>query len=226
MSFSQKELSGMKNGIIRTVGATAAFAVLAFAGVATASADPAETRAPVSTSASAAAVPALPAGKIAFVSTVFGSYQPNNEWTTGLYVPKGWKDTKLSTDHHRYTGGKGHYSLRVNSWLDKPASQQTAAKRKIAALKGTKGLKIVSLTTGQVKQTTSVERPVHYYTTLTYTYVDAKGAKRLVMTRWVADWSGPKRLAEVELTAAGRPMDKAGLTSVLAVATQTLGRAG
>ncbi|WP_328989947.1 hypothetical protein OG394_27275 [Kribbella sp. NBC_01245] len=213
----------MRFSIARAAGVVAAVALLGTGAITTAHG---ATTAGATSAATTASVPALPAGKITFVDTAFGSYKPNNEWSTGLYVPKGWKDTKLSTDHHRYTGGKGHYSLRVNSWLRKPVPQPTAAKQKIAALKGTKGLKIVSLTTGQVKRTTLPTHPVHYYTTLTYTYVDAKGAKRLVMTRWVADWSGTKRLAEVELTAAGRPMDKAGLTSVLAVATQTLGRSG
>lgn len=140
------------------------------------------------------------------MSKDWGRYEDGSERSSSAYAPRGWKEAKVTDDARKFTGGGGVWSLRVNAWLNSEQSQDAAAKAKIASLKGTPGLHIDSVTTGEVKSTINPDL-TYRYTTLIYTYRDA-------------------RIAENEIITAGRPADQAGLAAVMTTATKTFSRAG
>jgi FlaG/FlaF family flagellin (archaellin) len=218
----------MKHVSIRLAGLTAAVAVLATGGLATASAtgSHAATSA-VTTSAVTTARPALRATQLNYHRVVLSVLSPN-EYTVSMSVPKGWTEVKLGKTHAKFTGGGNLWMVRVNGWLPAPLKTQAAtAKAKIAALQGVSGIKIISTKTGTVKSEQS--GGTMHYTTLTYTYRDGARGTRIVMTRWVADLpddNGRTDKAMNEVTVSGRPIDKAGLDSLIAKTTRSLVRAG
>ncbi|MFC0627122.1 hypothetical protein [Kribbella deserti] len=105
-------------------------------------------------------------------------------------------------------------------------STSQAALAKQRALRGTPGLKVIS----RVSTTVRSDLPNHTVmavSTLTYPYRDGAGATRYVTTRYVAPYErGTANHAYLEMTAAGRPKDKAGLHSLLTRATRTVALAG
>jgi hypothetical protein len=177
------------------------------------------------TSTSTAAVsgkPILDPANITYVRKCWGPSNPSHRCDTSVAVPIRWSMTKLSIHHARFQDKSKTVALRVNGRLSGKATTVAAATRRERALQGATGLKIVSRVSGA---TPVLGEQDAYYTTLTYTYRDSRRGTRWVATRFVGLIEGSKR-ATVEITVAGRTIDRVGLTRVLAHATQTVAQAG
>ncbi|GAA1147283.1 hypothetical protein GCM10009630_52140 [Kribbella jejuensis] len=135
-----------------------------------------------------------------------------------VYAPTGWKFTKLSTREAKFTDSSNTWMLRVDGSLDGKVSTGTVAQQRVKELRRVPGLKIVSRAHGTAPSLVGDGSTVAYRS-LTYTYRDGARGQRLVSTRFLDIYSNGKR-AYIEVTVAGRPQDKAGLTKIMAVATQ------
>jgi hypothetical protein len=94
---------------------------------------------------------------------------------------------------------------------------QVVAKKK-AALQGVKGYKLLAQTNGSTKATNpNFEGVTFHYTTLTYTYTDG-AITRLVVDRFTDAFG--VNTTDIEMSAGGRPQDRAGLESVVNTATR------
>jgi hypothetical protein len=154
-----------------------------------------------------------------FVKRYFNCYYDEGCYATAV-LPKTWRAIRLGTNEYRFADRVAPRMIRIRMNLIGP-STAVAAKRKQAALKGTRGLKIVSRKTTTMKSTAG-QGPLTV-TTLVYTYRSGS-TTRWVATRYVAMWglSG----ANVELTVGGRLKDRALLTKVLDKATASMTLAG
>jgi hypothetical protein len=126
------------------------------------------------------------------------------------YMPKTWKHQTLGAWQDKFSDAKHNQSVRFNTAYNANISTTQAMKRKIVALKHTRGLHIVSTSTASMKST-SGQGPLTV-STVVYTYRSGK------TTRWVADRfigvAGGKS-AEVEIAVAGAPKDYKYLGAVL-----------
>lgn len=151
---------------------------------------------------------------------------PGHGCEVSAVVPKAWKLTKLSTFHARFDDSSRTWMVRIDGNLPGTKSTSAAALAKQRALRGTPGLKVISRVSAKVRS----ELPDHSVmavTTLTYTYTDGARGTRFVTTRYVAPYDqGVANSAYIEITAAGRTKDKAGLQALVAKATKTVALAG
>jgi hypothetical protein len=100
-------------------------------------------------------------------------------------------------------------------------STTTALKKKQAALKGTRGLKVLGTSTVVMKSTSGQGRLT--VSTIVYTY--RKGnTTRWVATRYVGMWGS--KSAHIEITVAGTTKDRKDLGAVINRATQSIYLAG
>jgi hypothetical protein len=192
----------------------AGLAVIGAAGIVLAGVSPAEAKVD-SAATSVAAGTAQPV----FVKRYFNCYYDEGCFATAV-LPKTWRAIRLGTDEYRFTDRTAPRMIRIRMNITGP-STAAAAKHKQAALKGTRGLKVLSRKTTTMKST-SGQGPLTV-TTLVYTYRSGS-ATRWVATRYVAMWS--LSTANVEMTVGGRLKDRAVLTKVLDKATTSITLAG
>lgn len=141
----------------------------------------------------------------------------------GAQAPKGWKWTKLDRYQARFDDRSKTWMLRIDGDLPNAGSTAAMAKAKQKALRGTPGLKILSVKTASLPNTATQTRIT--FTTVTYTYRDARRGTRWVATRYADPMDGGAG-AQEELTVGGRPQDAGALGVVLNRATQTVALAG
>lgn len=170
----------------------------------------------VSTASTASTAQSSPA----FARRYFVCY-PDYGCSASAVLPKTWRAIRLGTFEYRFADRTAPRMIRVRVNL-RGLSTVAAAKHKQAALKGTRGLKILSRTTTTTMKSTNGQGPLTV-TTLVYTYRSGS-TTRWVATRYVAQWGMSE--ANVELTVGGRSKDRAVLTKVLDKATTTIALAG
>jgi hypothetical protein len=134
-------------------------------------------------------------------------------------LPSTWKHVKLAPSQARFTDRTSDRMIRFDMAYGARSdiSTVTAVKRKQAALKGTRGLKVLGTSTATMKSSTG-QGPLTV-STIVYTYRSGK-TTRWVATRYVGTW-GYKN-AGFEITVAGAPKDKKFLGTVINTATQSL----
>ncbi|TDD55725.1 hypothetical protein E1263_25975 [Kribbella antibiotica] len=151
-----------------------------------------------------------------FVKRYFANTSPGHPHA-GAYVPKTWKHQVLAPWQDKFADAKHNQMIRFNSATDTSVSTTQAMKRKVAALKHTRGLKVVSTSTASMKST-SGQGPLTI-STVVYTYRSGK------TTRWVADrFIGLQGVnySEVEVIVGGAPKDYKYLGTVLLNGTRSL----
>jgi hypothetical protein len=131
---------------------------------------------------------------------------------------------KLSTFEAEFISPNALWNLRINgSFTPGQKPVKSAVDAKIAALKATKGLRIISRVDGATKATSPYSGGLTFHhTTLTYSYADSARGSRLVVDRFVAAFQATG--TDFEISAGGRPQDKAGLDAITAKATQDYAR--
>ncbi|MEV0791520.1 hypothetical protein [Kribbella sp. NPDC050459] len=184
---------------------------------------PSDAAVPARTAAvTAHAKPALKASSLHFGYKCWGRVGNCN---VAVYAPTGWKFTQLSREQAKFTDSSNTWMLRVNGGLGGKVSTTRAADQRIHALRSVAGFKLVSRTNGTAPSKVGWSAPRVAYTQITYTYRDGARGQRWVTTRFVDTFENGRR-AYIELTVAGRPQDKAGLTKVLTVATERVALVG
>ena len=183
---------------------------------------PSDAAAPARTSVAAHAKPALNPASLSYKYKCWGHVGNCN---VSVYAPTGWKFTRLGMYEAKFTDSSNTWMLRVNGGLGGKVSTTRAADQRIHALRSVAGFKLVSRTNGTAPSKVGWSAPRVAYTQITYTYRDGARGQRWVTTRFVDTFENGRR-AYIELTVAGRPQDKAGLTKVLTVATERVALVG
>jgi hypothetical protein len=207
----------MKFTLTRTVGLTAAVAVLAAGGIATVAVAGTTHNATRTVASAQTAVPALEPSQVKYEHKVWGD--PKTE--VGIYVwgPKDWPMVKLSTFEAKFTSPNKLWNVRVNGRVDGQPTLKKKVDDKVAALHGVTGFKLISRVNGTMKATNpSYPDAKLTYTTLTYTYTDGARGTRLVVDRFVAVYDATH--TTFEISTGGRPQDRAGLDAITAKVTQ------
>jgi hypothetical protein len=138
-------------------------------------------------------------------------------------IPKGWAWTPLDRYEARFDKSKT-WMLRIDGYIEDPGTPAEWAQNKKRALRGTPGLRILSVKNGSLPSLVNKRLPRVVFTTVTYTYRDSKRGTRWVASRYVDQvWGGDS--AREEITVAGRPQDAGALGVVLNRATQTIQQA-
>jgi hypothetical protein len=210
----------MRFSITRTAGIAAAVTILAGGGLATAAVANTHTiDAPVA--ATTTAVPALTPAQVKYAHRSWGD--PKTEVGIVVWAPANWRMVKLSTFEAKFISPNALWNLRINGSFTPAKSVKSAVDAKIAALRGTKGLRIISRVDGATKATSPYSSGLTFHhTTLTYSYTDGTRGTRLVVDRYVAVYQATR--TDFEISAGGRPQDKAGLDAITAKATQDYAR--
>jgi hypothetical protein len=210
----------MRFSITRTAGIAAAVTTLAGCGVATAAGTNTHTIGAPTAVARATAVPALTPAQVTYEHRSWGD--PKTEQGVIVWAPKNWRMVKLSTFEAKFSSPNALWNLRINGIVTPKKPVKSAVDAKIAALKATKGLRIISRIDGATKATSPYSGGLTFHhTTLTYSYTDGTGS-RLVVDRFVAVFQATR--TDFEISAGGRPQDKAGLDAITAKATQDYAR--
>jgi hypothetical protein len=228
----------MRFSLARTAGVTAVVAALAAGGLGIAHAGRTSTATPLpatplpatplpATAAAATSTPPLQPGQVTYQYDGWGVSGPGYESGCGAQVPQGWPKVKLADYHAKFSGSNGLWVLRINCVLPGTKTRADMVNERIAALRGTKGFRVLSIVDGLTPRLHPNGEPndVLHTKTMTYSYTDDTGGTRLVISRWTTDYGRPT-MATVEITAAGREQDLVGLHSVVARATKTFYRAG
>lgn len=207
--------------ITRTAGLAAAVTILAGGGLAAAAVANTHTvSAPIAVTR-ATAVPALTPAQVKYKHQSWGD--PKTEVGIILWAPTNWRMVKLSTFEVKFISPNALWNLRVNGTITPEKPVNSAVDAKIAALKATKGLRIISRVDGSTKATSPYSAGLTFHhTTLTYSYTDDARGSRLVVDRFVSAIQATG--TDFEISAAGRPQDKAGLDAITAKATQDYAR--
>jgi hypothetical protein len=220
--------STMRFSLARTAGVTAVVAALAAGGLGIAHAGRTSTATPPpATPAAATSTPPLQPGQVTYRYDGWGVSGPGYESGCGAQVPQGWPKVKLADYHAKFSGSNGLWVLRINCVLPGTKTRADMVNETVAALRGTKGFRVLSIVDGATPRLNPNGEPsdVLHTKTMTYSYTDDTGGTRLVISRWTTDY-GRATMATVEITAAGREQDLVGLHSVVARATKTFYRAG
>jgi hypothetical protein len=177
----------------------------------------------VRTVVAASSLPALKASNVRYVNRSWGC-DPEYGCSVVAEVPKGWKLTKLSHLHAKFTAGSGTWMLRIDGSGRAPQTTLAAAKQKQRALRGVRGLKILSVTSGTIASRIEGS-PRVAFTTVTYTYRDRVRGTRWVATRYM-DRADHGEYTQLEVTVSGRVKDQAALKAIQNRATQTAAQYG
>jgi len=157
---------------------------------------------------------------VKFAKRYFECY-PDIGCRTTAQLPRTWRYVRLGSSQTRFLDDAHNRMIRFNTSYGGRVSTATALKRKVAALKGTRGLHIVGTSTVTMRST-SGQGPLKV-STLVYTYRSGN-ITRWVATRYVALWGTTE--AEVEISVAGSPRDSKLLGTVINRATQSVTLAG
>jgi hypothetical protein len=212
----------MRFSITRTASIAAAVTTLAGCGVATAAGTNTHTISAPTAVTRAAAVPSLTPAQVRYEHRSWGD--PKTEVGVIVWTPANWRMVKLSTFEAEFISPNALWNLRINgSFTPGQKPVKSAVDAKIAALKATKGLRIISRVDGTTKATSPYSGGLTFHhTTLTYSYTDGARGSRLVVDRFVAVFQATG--TDFEISAGGRPQDKAGLDAITAKATQDYAR--
>ncbi|GAB3932062.1 hypothetical protein GCM10029976_037430 [Kribbella albertanoniae] len=131
-------------------------------------------------------------------------------------LPSTWKQINLAKYRTRFAD-KANQTATFTTNLGAKVSTAQAMKNKQKALKGTRGLHIVSTATTKMKST-SGQGPLTV-STIVYTYKSGK-TTRWVATRYIGTWGYTD--AGIELTVAGAPKNSKFLGTVLLKATSAV----
>jgi hypothetical protein len=130
-------------------------------------------------------------------------------------VPSTWKAVEIDDFSTKFVG-TGNQFVRFDNIVDGSKTTATLLKAKQKALKGTKGLHIVSIATKKLKSNTGMG-PLTA-STIVYTYKSGK-TTRWVAIRFLGTYGDP--WATNTITVAGSPKNAKFLGTVLARATNT-----
>jgi len=155
-----------------------------------------------------------------FVQRYFSCYEYYGCSVTAM-LPKTWRYVKLNRNEFRFLDRSAPRMVRFHVNLGGRVTTATAAKNKQAALRGTRGLKVLSRSTTTMKAT--MQQGPLTVTTLVYTYKSGS-TTRWVATRYIGQW-GDKH-AQIEITVGGRLKDRTLLTTVLDKATASVALSG
>ncbi|MFC9690771.1 hypothetical protein ACFTSF_19630 [Kribbella sp. NPDC056951] len=158
---------------------------------------------------------AAPAAAVKFKTRYFTCVH-GEECTNSALVPSTWRYVEVSEFRTRFVD-KSNQSVYFDVNYSNKLTTAQALKNRQKALKGTKGLKVLSTKTMTMKST-SGSGPLTV-STIVYTYKSGK------TTRWVANryiGSYGSNLAGAELTVAGVPANSKFLGTVLLKATTSL----
>jgi len=136
-------------------------------------------------------------------------------------LPTTWRDVELGDWQARFDDSANNRMIRFDNNYNYKIGTVTALNRKIAALKGTRGLHIVGTSTVGMNSTNHEGRLT--VSTVVYTYKSGN-TTRWVATRYVG-LDGSKS-ADVEISTAGSPADSKVLGAVINYATTSLALAG
>jgi hypothetical protein len=151
-----------------------------------------------------------------FVKRYFSCYAGYGCQVTAT-LPATWRYVKLNRDEFRFADRSAPRMIRIRVGLGDKVSTATAAAQKQAALRGTRGLKVLSRST--TTMTSTMQQGPLTVTTLVYTYRSGS-TTRWVATRYVGQHG--ERTASLELSVGGRVQDRALLTTVLNKATTSM----
>ncbi|MFC0623471.1 hypothetical protein [Kribbella deserti] len=205
----------------RVIGIAALVGIAGTGALASTAANAASQAPAASTSAAAVA----PLNVTAYQYHVWGHNKPNDEWTVSTHAPKGWTKARLDVGTTRFTSPNKLWNLRVDGYIEgrEAPTFNAAINAKIKALRGTKNFRVLSIVDGSTK---SMNYRGYYPTkTMTYTYTDGSGAKRLVIFR-VLNPQASFKLVGGEISAGGRAADHVGLHKVVDRATRAYTFAG
>jgi hypothetical protein len=210
----------MRFSITRTAGLAVAVTILAGGALTTAAVANRHTiSAPIAVTR-ATAVPALTPAQVRYEHRSWGD--PKTELSVIVWAPKNWRMVKLSTFEAEFISPNALWNLRINGNVAPEKPVKSAVDAKIATLQSTKGLRIISRVDGTTKATSPYSAGLTFHhTTLTYSYTDGTRGSRLVVDRFVA---AQATRTDFEISAGGRPQDKAGLEAITAKATQDYAR--
>lgn len=158
---------------------------------------------------------------VSYTWRYFECWKPK-ECHASAVLPKTWKSVDQGDKKTAFQDPTANRMIRFNVELGgKAPTTVVAGQRKVAALKGTPGLKIQNVYTTTMQSTNSQGKLT--LTTVVYTY------KSGTTTRWVATrYLGQQgsNQAEREITVGGAPTDYKLLGTALLKATQSLALAG
>jgi hypothetical protein len=144
----------MRFSITRTASIAAAVTTLAGCGVATAAGTNTHTISAPTAVTRAAAVPSLTPAQVRYEHRSWGD--PKTEVGVIVWTPANWRMVKLSTFEAEFISPNALWNLRINgSFTPGQKPVKSAVDAKIAALKATKGLRIIS----RVDRTTKATSP-------------------------------------------------------------------
>ncbi len=136
-------------------------------------------------------------------------------------LPKTWKHVVQGNGKDAFQDPTANRMIRFNVLLSGDQTTVVAGQQKVAALKGTPGLKIQNVYTTTMQSTRNQGKLT--LTTVVYTYKSGT-TTRWVATRYLAQQGGKQ--AEYEITVGGAPTDYKLLGTALLKATQSLALAG
>jgi hypothetical protein len=136
-------------------------------------------------------------------------------------LPKTWREVRLARWQTRFDDNAHNRMIRFDTQYNEKISTVTALNRKIAALKGTRGLHIVGTSTVAMTSTNHQGRLT--VSTVVYTYKSGN-ATRWVATRYVGQHGS--KMAQLEISTAGSLADSKALGAVISNATLSLALAG
>jgi hypothetical protein len=161
-----------------------------------------------------AAVAPLTPSQLTYMTKGWGD--PQTEAGIIASVPSGWTQTRLALWESKFTSANKLWNVRFNGRLSGTQSLNAAADAKLAALRATLGMRLISRTYGE---STGYEGMPLRHVTIVYSYTDGARGTRLVVNRWINIYEGSG--TDTEVSTGGRPQDRAGLTAVTAQATRT-----
>ncbi|TCO26468.1 hypothetical protein EV652_107360 [Kribbella steppae] len=136
-------------------------------------------------------------------------------------LPKTWRHVALGIGKARFLDPARNRMVRFDLTTGGKVSTATALRKKQAALKGTRGLKVVGTSTVVMKSTSGQGRLT--VSTIVYTYRSGN-TTRWVATRYIGFWGN--KTANIEITVAGTTKDRKDLGAVINRATQSIYLAG
>ncbi|TDW15493.1 hypothetical protein [Kribbella kalugense] len=203
---------GIVAGAVSGVAALAGAAALVLGGALPSNAATEQVKT-VAASNSAASTP------VRYKTRFFVHYSEGNHAMAVL--PSTWRAVELGNWQTRFDDSANNRMIRFNINYNNNIGTVTALNRKIAALKGTRGLHIVGTSTVGMNSTNHQDRLT--VSTVVYTYKSGN-ATRWVATRYVGQQG--RKSADVEISTAGSPADSKALGAVINYATLSLALAG
>ncbi|GAA1719090.1 hypothetical protein GCM10009745_80020 [Kribbella yunnanensis] len=136
-------------------------------------------------------------------------------------LPNSWRMVVLGSWQTRFADPAKNRMIRFDTEYNSRISTATALRQKVAALRGTRGLRVVGTSTVTTRSTKG--QGLLTISTLVYTYRSGDTI-RWVATRYVGQFGS--KMAQIEIAVAGATSDSKLLGTVINRATESLQRAG